>query len=366
MAAVRFVAALVVLASSALATHPLSSLDAPGSPPPANMQAVECAFHTLAVSYGSSHFNAASSLLHDALNIDTLCPKGTIDEDTEHALRRASAAFEGRSASTAAIAHAASAPFETQLFVAPNGADSNPGTIGAPFATLAGAQTAVRAIPIPTRIAAGGVRVNIRAGTYYLNSTFTLDSSDSYCVYAGYQSEAVVLSGAKPVTGVSWAPYAAGPPGVLVANVSGLGLDRADPRLAAWMAGGRVGLAPPPLVNSLFVNGARAVRARYPNGNPADNSGICFSKTQRAGEGCKGYSTCTSGDGGAHTHPPGASSSISGITPNRGSSPAWGCPQCTQYGQFAYKIFPPPAGHPVYNKPIPGVGWANNSLFTFW
>ena len=36
------------------------------------------------------------------------------------------------------------------------------------------------------------------------------------------------------------------------------------------------------------------------------------------------------------------------------------------YGTFQYSIFDPPAGHPVYNKPMPGKGWANNSLFSFW
>ena len=37
-----------------------------------------------------------------------------------------------------------------------------------------------------------------------------------------------------------------------------------------------------------------------------------------------------------------------------------------QYGTFKYEIFEPPAGHPVYNKPMPGIGWKNNSLFSFW
>ena len=36
------------------------------------------------------------------------------------------------------------------------------------------------------------------------------------------------------------------------------------------------------------------------------------------------------------------------------------------YGTFKYTIYDPPAGHPVYNKPLPGLGWNNNSLFSFW
>lgn len=47
--------------------------------------------------------------------------------------------------------------------------------------------------------------------------------------------------------------------------------------------------APPAVWNTLHVNGVRQVRARFPNGNPQDNSGLCFSKVQREGEGCDAY-----------------------------------------------------------------------------
>ena len=35
-------------------------------------------------------------------------------------------------------------------------------------------------------------------------------------------------------------------------------------------------------------------------------------------------------------------------------------------GKFKYQIFDPPSGHPTYNKPMPSLGWRNNSLFSFW
>jgi hypothetical protein len=55
------------------------------------------------------------------------------------------------------------------------------------------------------------------------------------------------------------------------------------------------------------------------------------------------------------------------LGPNRGNSPTLGCPECSgSWGTFKYDIFDPPAGHPVYNKPMPGIGWKNNSLFSFW
>ena len=124
----------------------------------------------------------------------------------------------------------------------------------------------------------------------------------------------------------------------------------------------------PPLVNSLFVNGTRAIRARFPNGNPQDQSGKCFSAVNRPGlEGCSGYtkakgpSSPATLDGGTTV----ARVAHAGL--NRGNSPTKGCgKQCEDYGSFKYTIYDPPAGHPVYAEPLPGWGWANNSVFSFW
>ena len=46
---------------------------------------------------------------------------------------------------------------------------------------------------------------------------------------------------------------------------------------------------------SLFVNGVRQIRARFPNGDPQQMSGICYSKTQGADEGCPGYASAQGG-----------------------------------------------------------------------
>ena len=51
--------------------------------------------------------------------------------------------------------------------------------------------------------------------------------------------------------------------------------------------------------NTLFADGVRQVRARYPNGNPQDSSGICFSSTNRPGEGCDGWLSAEGGYGGS-------------------------------------------------------------------
>ena len=73
-------------------------------------------------------------------------------------------------------------------YVAPNGSDSNPGTLQRPFATLQRAQQAAR-----EEAGREAVTVFIREGTYYLPETFVLNSQDSGTkaapmVYQAYRS----------------------------------------------------------------------------------------------------------------------------------------------------------------------------------
>lgn len=111
------------------------------------------------------------------------------------------------------------------------------------------------------------------------------------------------------------------------------------------------------------MKGVRQVRARYPNGNPQDNTGKCFSKTQHIGEGCYSY---LSAQGGVSQLP--ASTMIYQLTNNlnRNNAPLSPTTGSGSWGSFKYQIYDPPAGHPVYNKPMPGWDWKNNSLFSFW
>jgi hypothetical protein len=130
------------------------------------------------------------------------------------------------------------------LFVAPDGSDTNPGTQEKPFATIAGARDAVR-----HRIAEGltsNVTVYLLAGTYRVAEPLVFGPEDSgddnfAVTYAAQPGQAVVLSGGQPITG--------------------------------WKRGeGEIWIAPAPGVQEgkwnfrhLFVNGRRAVRARTPN-----------------------------------------------------------------------------------------------------
>lgn len=92
-----------------------------------------------------------------------------------------------------------------ELFVAPNGNDTNPGTKDRPLATLGRARDLIR-----QQRQAGtmkeSVTVNLRAGTYYLPETLVFDSQDSGSaqapvVYQAFGGEAVVLSGGSPLSG---------------------------------------------------------------------------------------------------------------------------------------------------------------------
>jgi len=130
------------------------------------------------------------------------------------------------------------------LFVAPDGSDSNPGSLQKPFATIARARDAVR-----QQIGEGlqsNVTVHLRGGTYRLSEPLVFGPEDSgdddfAITYAAQPGQTVVLSGGRPIT--------------------------------PWQRGaGETWSAPAPGVQDgkwyfrhLFVNGRRAVRARTPN-----------------------------------------------------------------------------------------------------
>jgi len=82
-----------------------------------------------------------------------------------------------------------------QIFVAPTGSDTNPGTLARPLATLHSAQQAAQKL-------AGreAVTVFLRQGTYYLPDTLIFTAAESgskaaAVVYQAYQNEQAVISG---------------------------------------------------------------------------------------------------------------------------------------------------------------------------
>lgn len=91
----------------------------------------------------------------------------------------------------------------TAYFVAPTGSDSNPGTLAAPFLTIAKARDTVRTINAKMT---DDVTVYLRGGTYNLTETVKFEPADSgtnghRVYYRAYQGETPVIMAATPVTG---------------------------------------------------------------------------------------------------------------------------------------------------------------------
>ena len=138
------------------------------------------------------------------------------------------------------------------LYVAPNGSDvwsgklAEPKDNDGPFASIVRARDAIR----QWRTANGGLKapvtVRIRGGTYFLAETLTFTPEDSgtpQCPvsYEAFPGEQPVLSGGKPIAG--WQPYQGK---ILVVQLP-------EVQAGKWH------------FRSLFADGRRQTRARYPN-----------------------------------------------------------------------------------------------------
>ena len=129
-----------------------------------------------------------------------------------------------------------------ELFVAPQGRDTNPGTRAAPLQSFAAAQQAARQF-------AGRepVTVTFADGTYYLPQTITFTPADSGTlkapvVYRSLNERGAVLSGGVKLS-LAWTPYK---DGIMQAQ------------LPAELE-----------TEEIFINGERQILARYPNFDPA-------------------------------------------------------------------------------------------------
>jgi len=101
-------------------------------------------------------------------------------------------------------------------------------------------------------------------GTYFLSETLALTPSDSFLTITNYNTDQVIISGGvslPPAPVLSWSPMPSNS-NIFVANLSSL------------FQSGALFETP----RSLFVGGKRAIRARYPNGNP-ETSGLYTNPT---------------------------------------------------------------------------------------
>ena len=149
-------------------------------------------------------------------------------------------------------------PGSVQCYVSPLGNDAWSGSLAAPnraatdgpFATLARARDELRALRAQGLLRYGAT-VWIRGGTYRLAEPLTLTPTDSGTPegpvsYVAYPNEQPLLSGGRLITG--WQPWQG--------QISYASLP--EVKAGSWT------------FRSLFANGERRVRARYPNVDPTD------------------------------------------------------------------------------------------------
>ncbi len=143
---------------------------------------------------------------------------------------------------------AAAPPLAKAFYVAVNGNDHWSGRLAAPnaagtdgpFATLARAQSAMRASP-DTRT------TYVEGGEYYLSQSLDLTAKDNGESWLAYQGQGAVLHGGPQITG--W-------------SQSATGVWTAKAPAGAFPSGGGAG--------DLFLNGVRETHARYPNASPTN------------------------------------------------------------------------------------------------
>ena len=141
--------------------------------------------------------------------------------------------------------HICNSEDDVKIFVdVQNGDDSNTGDISHPLKSI---EAAVRLSRI--KRSDSSVTIYLRQGTYYLSESLELNAVDSGLTVMGYNGEKVMISGGK-LYKFDWKPYDS----KLYPDAKIFMTDLSDQ-------------SPVPFTQ-LFINGRRAVRARYPNGNP--------------------------------------------------------------------------------------------------
>ncbi len=151
----------------------------------------------------------------------------------------------------------------TDFYVATNGSDANPGTLAAPFLTLAKAQSAEEAAG--TRVPRN---IFIRGGEYF-NVTMLLQGpsagrgqDDSGCSWIGYPGDPpAILYGGEPLT--NWIASSNGWWRAQLPNFPSASLNPAVNELSNWE------------VRMLLVDGQMAARAQF----PVDGSSLTYPNT---------------------------------------------------------------------------------------
>ena len=258
---------LQLLLAMALTQKPLAAAatDGPSASPGSGPNAVDCAFRELAVRVASRNLGDGNhaKLLVVARGLNaSACPGGA-----GWASRHARAPARAPAPAPAPAPTEGAAQGGADVYVSPTGSDANPGTITAPLQTLRAAQLKVRGLlRAQGGAAAGPVSVLLRAGTYHEGLVLGPEDSGSspqkHVTWGGYAGETAVISGGDVVS-CDWSQAAATPaPGPASDPAVGAAVGAAPVYTCTLPAGTRE-------FTSLFLDGQRLQRARWPNGDPS-------------------------------------------------------------------------------------------------
>ena len=301
--------------------HPCGGPHEPACTVIQNLHEIDCKTSQFAFEYATAKVKTSPQALHDALNLWN-CTK-LLTAQQRAANEAVLVGADGLEAAGPVPAYDAS----STIFVAPGGSDSAAGTEAAPLKTPAAA--------VARAATSHATAVVLRAGKYFLNATLALTQAHSGLRISAFQGEKVTISGGAPLA-LSWTKFQGSimkasvtlPDVLSDAERAHWSRRAAEPSAPMYNESGPHDWGPPPAkFNTMFVDGVRQVRARFPNGNPQDNSGICFSSTNRPGEGCEGYLNAEGAYGGSL--PGSRAVKTVSMGPNRGNSPTLGCPQCS-------------------------------------
>lgn len=166
----------------------------------------------------------------------------------------------------------------SEFYVAPDGNDSNPGTLASPFASVTKARDTIRALK--DSLPAGQINVYIRGGDYVLDSTVTFDAQDSGTeskpiVYQAYNGEKVSFVGGKKLdsTKMKKVTDSARLDRLVDSNAKGhlmqidLGAQGIELEALQPFGWGHVDSCP----TQIYMNNSLLTQARWPNNDQAQN-----------------------------------------------------------------------------------------------
>lgn len=241
----------------------------------------DCALKQFALRYATEVLQASEStqaLLHDGLELGSECgldhPFDSIIETTEQHQQRYSRFFPSQLKWTPAATFKPKADEASEskhgrrsksqqrregkdgplldLFVdVNNGSDSNSGTESSPLQSFSQALRLLRFARPATGpiedLAAYAASITFRAGAYFFSEPVHLSERDSFLTIQSYPGEEVLFSGGLDLSELEWSTYA-------------------GPILQAQLPAGACTAAS--CFNEMYLAGRRAIRARFPNGNP--------------------------------------------------------------------------------------------------